>query len=297
MVDRLVALGGSSGTVALSPEDTKRREKRLSIGVDTEDDDFDEEASEDSDEGWSDDEEVTPRGPPSRANTPVNGDDDDGDGQERAGMGEHGGDSSGQFLAPLPSRDAKLARVARSEDEAVAMMLRPNSRPSSRVFVAVELEEGIDVDAVKKRVDEARSKMIKEALPESPSPGEKLDYHETDLFKKLQSMRDQQTVDDEAASLERSKATENEDDDVEDDDEEGDEGEDDAAAPQEGGAADGKVVKEKKKSKKKKKKKVKEEEGSGATSPREKKSKKKKKTKEDGSGATSPREKAKKKAK
>ena len=76
-------------------------------------------------------------------------------------------------------------------------------------------------------MDEARSKMIKEALPESPSPGEKLDYHETDLFKKLQSMRDQQTVDDEAASLERSKATENEDDDVEDDDEEGDEGEDD----------------------------------------------------------------------
>jgi len=177
--------------------------KRLSIGVDTEDsvEDYDEEMDEDEG-GWSDDD----------ADDDAAGDGSGGDGQRQLaadGTPLRGGSGSAKrrkSARPGSTRASPLAsgsRVAHTEDEAVQLLLTASGQAT------IELDPSIDKEAVRRRVDEERERLRREAeglaaselastagassdsgasAASSVAAGA-VNYQETDLFKKLQAMR------------------------------------------------------------------------------------------------------------
>jgi hypothetical protein len=175
-------------------------QKRLSINIDTDDsvDEYDEDMDGEC-EGWSDDEAApTSNGEP---RTP-------GSGKRRLKPSRSSvSASSSPFACFTPSGTV----IARSEDEAVHLLLTSTGQTT------IELDPSIDKEAVRVRVDAERERMRVERekaekevvalgsthidasalTTDPPSAADAaaaaaaggVDYHETDLFKKLQAMR------------------------------------------------------------------------------------------------------------
>eukprot|EP01094_Clydonella_sp_ATCC50884_P013952 TRINITY_DN2426_c0_g1_i2.p1 TRINITY_DN2426_c0_g1~~TRINITY_DN2426_c0_g1_i2.p1 ORF type:complete len:293 (+),score=119.98 TRINITY_DN2426_c0_g1_i2:30-881(+) len=220
-MDRIAALGGEGSESPDRGKASDKKSKRLSMGVDT-DDDFDEVASggEEDEEagGWSDDEdaeakkkaqetkaeeaEEEPAEEPeagAKADTPE-GDEDTSEKAAPGDTADLADKKKGTEVAPPGSKT--LTRIATTEDEAVEMMLKPNSRPGSRIMVSVELDPSIDQEKVKHRVAEMRAQRgMAAGVPKTPEKGDTA-YQETDLYKKLHAlMGDKPKTEEEMAQL------------------------------------------------------------------------------------------------
>jgi len=86
--------------------------------------------------------------------------------------------------------DPNIIRAkATSKDHAVKLLLREAPRPSSRIILEVDLPDDVDEEEVRLQLDDERKKQRESQNTEAKHES-KEDYHETDLFKKLQALKE-----------------------------------------------------------------------------------------------------------
>jgi len=186
----------------MSEDLSKRPKKDEEDDDDDEDDDFDEEgnAEEEESDGWVDEK------PPTKET--LEDEDKDANNKKVESVVKNNTDSeapppssssssssSSSLLTPAKALpDRLMPKQVGSVDEAVKTLLRPNSRPGSRLLVTVEFDQlNIDPEEVRKKLQEEREKLARNKHGEGSSEqeGEAVEYTATELFQKLQALRPQ----------------------------------------------------------------------------------------------------------